>query len=173
MEEERFSHEDYNTGVANGSIRLGIINQPEFWRSSFKPYLILIDQVLTIINILLLISIPVLSYIFHDWTLLFGFLGCFIGWVLHLICIGAAKSDTRIKRTKIIFLILIIGSAILIYNFGIVSLASFVLAFTICEFAIFYFSGNLLMEMAIRNLGKNKDAYYSAVNNGIIKTFRT
>src|SRR5439155_17090831 len=111
--------------------------------------------------------------VFHNWSLLFGFAGFFIGWILHLICIGAQKSGARIKRSKISFIILIIVSAIIIYNFGIISLASFVLACVVCEFIIFYFTGNLLMEMAIRNLANNEDNYYFALNNGIIKTFRT
>ena len=148
MLEERVSHKDYKAGVASGTIRLGIMNQSEFWKSSFKPYLIVIEGILTIMNILLIIAIPVLSFIFHNWSSLLGFVGCLTGWILHLICIGAHKSETRIKRTKIIFFLLIIVSATIIYNFGITSLASFVLACTICEFFIFYFTGNFLMEKA-------------------------
>lgn len=173
MLEERISHEEYKAGVASGTIRLGIMNQSEFWKLSFKPSLIIIEGILNILNILLIIAIPVLSFIFHNWSLLFGFVGCLLGWILHLICISAHKSDTRIKKTKIIFLLLVIASAITIYNFGIISLASFILACTVCEFFFFYYTGNFLMEMAIRNLVKNEDDYYSALNNGIIKTFHT
>lgn len=173
MLEEKISHGDYKVGVENGTIRIGIINQSLFWKLLLKPYLLVIDIILTTVNILLIIVIPVLSFIFHNWSLLFGFAGCLIGWAIHVICISAHKSSTRIKRSKITFIILIIASAIIIYNFGIISLTSFVLACTLCEFIIFYFTGNFLMEMAIRNLVKNEDDYYSALNNGIIKTFRT
>ena len=79
MLEERVSHEDYKAGVEIGTIRLGIMNQSEFWKSSFKPYLIVIEGILNILNILLIIAIPVLSFIFHNWYLLFGFVGCLLG----------------------------------------------------------------------------------------------
>ena len=85
----------------------------------------------------------------------------------------AHKSATRIKRTKIIFAILIVASAAIIYNFGIISLASFVLARVLLQFLFFYFTGNVLMEKAITRLITKEDEYYFALNSGIIKTFRT
>ena len=173
MQEERVSHDDYKAGVKNGTIRIGIMDRSEFRKLLLKRHLNIIEGILMVLNILLNIAIPFLCFVFHNWSLLFGFAGCFIGWILHLICISPQKSGTRIKRSKITFIILIIAGVIVIYNFGIISLASFVLACTLCEFIIFYFTGNLLMEMAIRNLAKNENDYYFALNNGIIKTFRT
>lgn len=172
MLEERVSHDDYKTGAANGTIMLGIMDQSKFWKLFFKPYLLFIEGIFTIVNILLIIAIPVLCLVFHNWSLLFGFVGCLIGWILHLICISARKSNTRITRTRILFILLVIASALIIYRFGIISLASFILACSLLEFIIFYFTGNLLMEMAIKSLVKNEESYYFALNNGIIKTFR-
>ena len=173
MLEERVSHSEYTSGVADGTIKLGIMNQSEFYKLLLKPYQKIIETIFTILNILSIVAIPILCLLLHNWSLLFGFAGCLIGWVLHLFCISAQKFATRINRTKTTFTALIIASAAIIYNFGLMSLISFVLAYVLIQFLFFYFTGNFLMEKAITRLVTNKDDYYSALNNGIIKTFRT
>ena len=171
MLEERVSHNEYKAGVAEGTLRLGIMNQSAFYKLLLKPYHTIIEVIFTILNILLIIAIPILCFVLHNWSLLFGFVGCLIGWLLHLFCISAQKSSTRIKRTKIVFVLLIIISVAIIYKFGMISLASFVLACGLFQFLSFYFTGNFLMEKAITRLVTNEDDYYFALNNGIIKTF--
>jgi hypothetical protein len=172
MLQERVSYSEYRTGVADGTLKLGIMNQSAFYKLLLKPYHTIIEGIFTMLNIFLIIAIPILCFVFHNWSLLFGFAGCLIAWLLHLICISGHKSATRIKTTKIVFGLLIIISVAIIYKLGIMSLASFVLVCGVLQFLFFYFTGNYLMEKAIARLATNEDDYHVALNNGIIKTFR-
>jgi len=172
MLEEKVSHNEYKTGIADGSLRLSIINQSAFYKLLLKPHHTIIESIFSILNILLLIAIPILCFVLHNWLLLFGFAGCVIGWLLHLICISSQKSAIRINRTKIVFGLLIIISVAIIYKFGEMSLASFVLVCGLLQFLFFYFTGNYVMEKAITRLSTNEDDYHVALNNDIIKIFR-
>jgi hypothetical protein len=171
IEAKNLSHDNYKIGVDEGTIKISIINQSKFRKLLLKPYFIVIEGILFALNAALIIAIAVLPFIFHDWSLLLGFVGCLMGWILRAICISSNKSAIRVKRSKIAFIVLGILIPIIIYYFGILSMVSFVFACTLCEFIILYFTGNLLMEIAISNLAKNRDDYYYAVNNGIIETF--
>ena len=73
VEAKNLSHDSYKAGVDEGTIKISIRNQSKFRKLLLKPYFIVIEGILLALNAALIITIAVLPFIFHNWSMLLGF----------------------------------------------------------------------------------------------------
>lgn len=169
LQEERLSHEDFKSGIAEGRIRFDIVDRKLFSSLVHEPYINIIGWAGLILETLLILTLPLLCFLTGRWILLLGFLGYFIATLIHRICISAQTSRIRIKRAITAFFLHVVLATIPIYFLGILHPISIIFSYALFEFMISSLTGNLWAETAIINLVKNADNYYYAIDNNIIK----
>lgn len=168
--EKNISHEDFKWGIIYGIIKFEIVDKKKLSELVHKPLIKILDPIFSILSLpVFVITIPILAYAFDKWILLIGFVGYFLGLILHRICISARQQKKRIKRSIIAACSFGFLTFILIYSFGFLNIFSFISTCALYKFLVSNIWINLWVETAINNLVNNADKYYYSVNNNIIK----
>lgn len=167
-EEKNLTHEDFVKGIKNGTINFEVMDTHRLVKLFNNPFQ---DSIMSILLILLFVpvfAIPILCYKFDKWILLLGFLGSFLGWVVHGFSMNTRKPIRSLVFITISFSIL---TTIMIYYFGYLYLPTFIVSCVFYQFFFFNFSGKLDDIIAEKYLTSSSDIYYSALKNSYIKTF--
>jgi hypothetical protein len=123
-------------------------------------------RILLLLVMLPIFAIPFLCFKLNDWWLLFGFIGMFIGLSIHGI---NTKSSRPIKNMVELTLCFVLPLVILVYYVGIFQPGVFSFACLIYTFFFLDLSNNLYDDLAQKNLTKNADLFYLAVDKNIIQ----
>lgn len=172
QEEKNLSHEDFKSGIAQGTIRFNIVDQAEFSKLVYQPYINFIGIIFGFLDVALIIIIPVLCLIFNKWILLLGFVGCIFGYVVHRICISPHTTKSRIRRSILSIISFTLLTTAMIHYLGMLNPISIIFACALYEFLSFNINATLVAELAINNLVKNADTYHYSIENNLIKIFR-
>ena len=168
-EEKNIPYEEFVIGLAQGTTKFEVTQKSNFASLYNDTFVVLIMRILLFLVIAPIIAIPVLSYLFDKWTLLFGFLGLFFGLIFHGISMKTSRPIKNLVTSTFSF-----GAttAVLIYFLGILNPFTFTFTCMLYQFFFLNFSDNIYDEIAKNNLIKDTDNYYFATENNIVKTFR-
>jgi hypothetical protein len=168
-DENNISHEEFKVGISGGKIRFDIVNREKFSNLVHKSYFKILDWIFTILHIVFFVMIPLFSFLQHNWYLLFGFLGYFIGTIVHRMCISSQFSHKRIYRSIVVFCLGSLLTIIIVSSLGFFNIFSFIITCSFYEFLVSNIWVNLWVETGIKQLITNSDTYYFSIENNLIK----
>lgn len=168
IEHNNISHEDFVSGISKGTIRFEVIQKRNFSRLFFDPFVSLLFTVLLVLLVSPIIGVPVVSLVLHQWEMLFGFGGLLLGLSFHGFTTGSRKPIRNFVRLALSASIL---TLLLMYYLGPLHVISFVAVCALYQYFFLEASDNLYDAIAKKNLIRDSDRYYYAIENSIIKTF--
>jgi hypothetical protein len=163
---QTIAYEDFVVGLANKTIKFEVKNKRLFSILFFDRFIAWVMRVLLLLVVLPIFAIPFLCFKLNNWWLLFGFIGMFLGLSIH----GTnTKSSRPIKNMVELTLCFLLPLTILVYYVGIFQPAVFSFACLIHTFLFLDLSNNLWDDLAQKNLVKNADLFYLAIDKHIIQ----
>lgn len=168
-EEKNIRYDEFVVGIANKTMSFEITDLVKFSKVFFDIFFIWVTRILLLFVYAPFIAIPTICFIFHNWFLLFGFVGYFIGNNIHGI---NARTSTPIKNAIVLILLLLFILSILIHWLGILHPFVFIFVCTLYTFFFAELSNNLYDEVAKQSLIKDPVLYSYAVEQKIVKVVK-
>lgn len=164
--DQTITYEDFVVGLANKTVKFEVKNKRLFSILFFDRFIAWTMRVLLLLVVLPIFVIPFLCFKLSNWWLLFGFIGMFLGLSIH----GINNKSSRPAKNMIeLTLCFLLPLAILVYYVGIFQPAVFSFACLIYTFFFLDLSNNLWDDLAQKNLTKNSELFYLAVDKNVIQ----
>jgi len=163
------NYEDFVLGLSQRTIKFEVDRFKKIPKEADGYGVGKLIVVITLLNFLPIIYIPIICYIFNKWILLFGFLGILMG--LMVAGINSKSSNPFKYFIQSLFPFALIPVVLLIY----VGLANVFCFISICFYYQFFFMtfGDIIHDFFYKKyLIKSPKNYYDAIESNAIITYR-
>jgi len=163
------SYNDFVIGLAKRTLSFEIKERKAFAILFFDNFIVWLTRVLLLLIVIPILIIPFISFKLDNWWLLFGFIGLYLGNIIHGI---NSKTSNPIKNFVELTLAFSFLLFILIYFIGILN--PFVFSFASLVYAFFFMdlSNNVYDELAKNKLIEDERNFYYALDNHIIEIMK-